>query len=79
MRLFAWSEEEFAQRTQGSAIRRAGYTGWLRNIAVALGNVNLDQARRPGEVLEALRQRRDHSCELVREHVSWALEQHRNN
>jgi epoxyqueuosine reductase len=79
VRLFAWSEEEFAQRTQGSAIRRAGYTGWLRNIAVALGNVNLDQARRPGEVLEALRQRRDHSCELVREHVSWALEQHRNN
>ena len=26
------------QRTEGSALRRAGYAGWLRNIAVALGN-----------------------------------------
>ena len=25
-------------RTRGSALRRVGYEGWLRNIAVALGN-----------------------------------------
>jgi epoxyqueuosine reductase len=36
--LFAWDEAQFLQRTEGSAIRRAGYEGWLRNIAVALGN-----------------------------------------
>src|SRR3546814_15005953 len=36
--LFAWTEEEFLQRTEGSAIRRSGHARWLRNIAVALGN-----------------------------------------
>ena len=33
-----WSEAEFLERTEGSAIRRIGYERWLRNIAVALGN-----------------------------------------
>ena len=36
--LFAWTEAEFLERTEGSAIRRIGYERWLRNIAVALGN-----------------------------------------
>ena len=36
--LFAWDEDEFMRRTEGSAIRRTGHEGWLRNIAVALGN-----------------------------------------
>ena len=35
LELFRWSEREFLRRTEGSAIRRTGYTGWLRNIAVA--------------------------------------------
>src|SRR5205814_8410881 len=30
--LFAWTEQEFAQRMQGSAIRRIGYARWLRNL-----------------------------------------------
>jgi epoxyqueuosine reductase len=69
--LFAWSEAEFLKRTEGSAIRRSGYEGWLRNIAVALGNA-------PGsdEVLGALRSRESDASELVREHVRWALKQH---
>ena len=66
--LFAWSEQEFLRRTEGSAIRRTGYIGWLRNIAVALGN-----APRSAAVVAALEARRDHSSELVREHVEWAL------
>lgn len=68
--LFLWSEEEFLKRTEGSAIRRTGYEGWLRNLAVALGNA-------PGTpvVLAALRARADHPSELVREHVDWALRQ----
>jgi epoxyqueuosine reductase len=69
--LFAWTEEAFSQRLQGSAIRRIGHERWLRNIAVALGNA-------PGtpEVLAALRSRADHPSALVREHVAWALARH---
>jgi epoxyqueuosine reductase len=69
--LFAWSEEEFLERTAGSAIRRIGYECWLRNIAVALGN-----APTSDEVVQSLAARRDHASALVREHVEWALEQH---
>jgi epoxyqueuosine reductase len=69
--LFAWSEEEFNQRLEGSAIRRIGHERWLRNIAVALGN-----APTSVRVVEALRLRAAHPSPLVREHVRWALERH---
>jgi epoxyqueuosine reductase len=69
--LFAWSEEEFLQRTEGSAIRRTGYEGWLRNLAIGLGN-----APTSDDVVSALRSRESHPSELVREHVSWALNRH---
>ena len=69
--LFAWSEAEFLQRMEGSAIRRIGYECWLRNIAVALGN-----APSTAEVIDALAARQAHPSELVREHVAWALDQH---
>lgn len=69
--LFLWSEETFLERTQGSAIRRTGYEGWLRNLAVGLGN-----APRSLAVTQALRQRLHHDSALVREHVEWALRQH---
>ena len=71
--LFKWSEREFLDRTEGSAIRRTGHTGWLRNIAVALGNVDLKKAADPKAVIAALKLRREHRSELVREHVKWAL------
>jgi epoxyqueuosine reductase len=79
LQLFAWDEDEFLRRTEGSAIRRAGYPGWLRNIAVALGNVPT-----PGEVdrqaiVEALEARLEHPSALVREHVAWALERQRQS
>jgi epoxyqueuosine reductase len=66
--LFAWSEEEFLKRSEGMAIRRAGYEGWLRNIAVALGNAPPSPA-----VRDALNARADHPSPVVREHVAWAL------
>jgi len=69
--LFAWSEEEFLKRTEGSAIRRINYEQWLRNIAVALGNAPTSEP-----VVQALRARRDHPSGLVREHVGWALARH---
>jgi epoxyqueuosine reductase len=68
--LFAWSEAEFLQRTEGSAIRRIGHECWLRNIAVALGN-----APRDTTIIAVLRSRMEHPSELVREHVAWALNQ----
>lgn len=69
--LFAWTETEFYQRMEGSAIRRIGYEQWLRNIAVALGN-----CERSDRVIHALQQKADHPSALVREHVQWALRQH---
>ena len=69
--LFRWTEQEFLDKTTGSAIRRIGYQRWLRNIAVALGN-----AETSDKVLAALREKSDHTSELVREHVCWALAQH---
>src|SRR5208282_1688297 len=66
--LFAWTAAEFAQRMEGSAIRRIGYQRWLRNLAVGLGNAHYDPA-----VVAALAARRDDPSALVREHVAWAL------
>jgi epoxyqueuosine reductase len=69
--LFAWDEDTFLQRTEGSAIRRIGHERWLRNIAVALGN-----AETTPEVVAALGTRQHDASPLVREHVEWALAQH---
>jgi epoxyqueuosine reductase len=70
--LFGWSEQEFLRRTEGMAIRRTGYEGWLRNIAVALGN-----APRSVAACDALMARADHPSAVVREHVAWALARQR--
>jgi epoxyqueuosine reductase len=66
--LFAWSEAEFLAHTEGSAIRRASYEQWQRNLAVALGNGPPSPA-----ALAALRARRPQASDLVREHIDWAL------
>jgi epoxyqueuosine reductase len=66
--LFAWNEEEFLRRTEGTPIRRIGHLRWLRNIAVALGN-----APHLPAVVAALQSRTTHSSALLREHVAWAL------
>lgn len=67
--LFEWSEQQFLDYTEGSAIRRIGYECWLRNIAVALGN-----AQSTERIIESLRKRLNFPSALVREHVEWALE-----
>lgn len=69
LELFAWSEEEFLRRTEGSAIRRTGYVNWLRNIAVALGNAAPSAANRA-----ALAEKCGHPDPVVREHARWALD-----
>ncbi|HVX05669.1 MAG TPA: tRNA epoxyqueuosine(34) reductase QueG [Rhodanobacteraceae bacterium] len=68
--LFAWTEDEFLKKTEGMPIRRAGYAGFMRNVAVALGNAPHSQ-----EVMDALSARADDPSPLVREHVAWALAQ----
>ncbi len=70
--LFRWTKQQFLKKTEGSAIRRIGYDCWIRNIAVALGNATTSD-----NVVSALKQRLNDSSELVREHVQWALTQHR--
>ena len=69
--LFAWEEDEFLRRTEGSPIRRSGHERWLRNIAVALGNAAPSPA-----VQQALQTRQAHPSDVVREHVQWALQRH---
>jgi epoxyqueuosine reductase len=70
--LFAWDEDEFLRRTEGSAIRRIGHARWLRNLAVALGN-----APASAQVVRALEARATHPSPVVREHVEWALARQR--
>ncbi|MEP6510279.1 MAG: tRNA epoxyqueuosine(34) reductase QueG, partial [Dokdonella sp.] len=70
----AWTEQQFLDRTAGMAIRRTGYEGWLRNIAVALGNASATPT-----VIAALHSRVDDPSALVREHVAWALESQRKS
>lgn len=69
--LFAWSERDFLNRTEGSAIRRIGYDCWLRNIAIALGNAPTSKV-----VVAALNSRLNNVSEMVNEHITWALQQH---
>ncbi len=69
--LFGWSEEQYLQRTAGSALRRLGYRRWLRNIAVALGNAPTSLT-----VIDALRARAGFADPVVAETVAWALARH---
>lgn len=69
--LFAWSEEEFLRRTEGSAIRRIGHERWQRNIAVALGNAPANP-----RISAALHAQLEHPSPLVRQHVLWAIARH---
>jgi epoxyqueuosine reductase len=71
--LFHWSEEEFLQKTEGSAIRRAGYEGWLRNIAIGLGNAPSDK-----NIIQALKIKSEYCSAMVKEHIDWALAQQMN-
>jgi epoxyqueuosine reductase len=66
--LFGWSERQYLERTEGSALRRLGHGRWLRNLAVALGN-----APATAEVIAALESRRDAPDPVLRAQVAAAL------
>ena len=67
--LFAWTENEFLQNLEGTAIRRIGYQRWQRNIAIALGN-----APPSSDIITALEEKYESASELVQEHISWSLQ-----
>jgi len=51
--LAALSEDEFRAMFRGTPIPRARYTGFLRNVAIAMGNARLEKFRAPLENLAA--------------------------
>ena len=76
LHLWSWTEAEFEQRHEGSAIRRIGYSRWRRNLAVAMGNA----LARPEvtelvkeEIHRALTEGLADADALVMEHIEWAL------
>jgi epoxyqueuosine reductase len=63
------SPESFNRKFKNSPIKRAKRRGYLRNMAVALGNSGSREA------ISALEKALDDPEPLVREHAAWALEQ----
>lgn len=63
------SEDEFRDMFRASPVQRAKYAGFLRNVAIAMGNSGLEKFREP---LERLAQFPD---AMVAEHARWALAQ----
>ncbi len=65
--LVAITSEEFRHRFAGTAIQRVGRSGFVRNVAVALGNSSLRTA------VGALSVAMGDPSALVRAHAAWAL------
>ncbi len=63
------TEGQFREMFHASPIQRAKYAGFLRNVAIAMGNSGQAKFREP---LEKLAQFQN---ELVAEHARWALSQ----
>jgi epoxyqueuosine reductase len=62
------TEEQFREMFRASPVQRAKYAGFLRNVAIAMGNSGSEKFREPLEKLAAF------PNELVAEHARWALE-----
>lgn len=60
--------EDFSRKFQRSAVKRARRSGYLRNVAVAMGNSHSALA------LPVLKQASQHPDGLVRTHASWAIQ-----
>lgn len=77
LELFSWTEAQFYEKTEGSAIRRIGYECWNRNIAIALGNALRDMKNEAvrNTIVRALNEKKNTVSEMVDEHIVWALHQ----
>jgi epoxyqueuosine reductase len=75
---FAWDKDTFLEKTQGSPIRRIGFTKWKRNLTIAMGNAE----DHDGRILQALQTQLDtfeaqtSDEEMLKEHLMWAIKQH---
>jgi epoxyqueuosine reductase len=67
--LAARTEVEFRSMFRGTPVMRAGYGGFLRNVAIAMGSRRLQKFRAPLEKLAASKD------PVVAEHARWGLEQ----
>ncbi|MEW5976584.1 MAG: tRNA epoxyqueuosine(34) reductase QueG [Acidobacteriota bacterium] len=65
--LMTMTEEEFRRRFRNSPVKRARLAGFLRNVAVALGN------SRDPEAVPVLRDSLRRPETLIRVHAAWAL------
>jgi epoxyqueuosine reductase len=65
--MLSLNDEEFKGLFRGSPVLRAKRRGFLRNVAVALGNL-----KSPEAVAALKKALHDHEP-LVRQHVAWAL------
>jgi len=65
--LAALTEQEFNAMFRGTPVLRSGYAGFLRNVAVAMGNSGLERFR------PALERLASHPDPLVGPHAEWAL------
>jgi epoxyqueuosine reductase len=76
LHLWSWTEAEFEQHHEGSAIRRIGYSRWRRNLAVAMGNALVGSAvpeEQKKAIYKALSDSLVTADPLVAEHIEWAL------
>jgi epoxyqueuosine reductase len=67
-KMAALTPEDFQKIFQGSPISRARYSGFLRNVAIAMGNAGLEKFLAPLEKLAAS------DDPVVTEHAAWAIE-----
>jgi len=75
--LFALSEGEWEAWSRASPLRRAGWVGFRRSVAVALGNWLASvppEAPRRAEAIAALTDALSDAAPVVRDHAAWALE-----
>ncbi len=62
------SEADFGKKFAGSAVKRARRRGYLRNVAIALGNAGRMDA------LPVLQEAASDRDELVSQHARWAIQ-----
>jgi len=66
--LFDMDATEFDRMTRGSAIRRINFDQWQRNLAIAIGNGDANDA-----ALTRLTEKLTTASPMVRVHIEWAI------
>lgn len=67
--LFNWSEKEFKENTKNTSINRISYFQWLRNIAVGLGNAEINS----DNIKSLKNKKKEIKNSVLIEHIDWAI------